>query len=154
MLPIGCAINDYFVFVRPDVVVVFALTVNYRILFARQYKQGVQEIAVELPTGTFAGESAKDMVCRELPEETGYRCTILTEIGSLFDDASKNYQHNIHLPRDRCSSDRTSNPRRIRSHRRFEVELATSHEVIEIIRRGDIASQSSVAAGYRALDEL
>ena len=50
-LPDGRAIDDYFVSVRPDVVLILALTPDGNVPLVRQYKHGVQKVLLELPGG-------------------------------------------------------------------------------------------------------
>lgn len=71
-LPDGSVVDDYFVSLRPHVVVVFAMTSEGQVLLVRQYKHGVREITTELPAGTFANGDAMEHALRELREETGY----------------------------------------------------------------------------------
>jgi small-conductance mechanosensitive channel len=53
LLPNGTIIEDYFVNLRSEIVLVFPLTVNQDVIFVRQYRHGVEEILLELPAGSF-----------------------------------------------------------------------------------------------------
>jgi ADP-ribose pyrophosphatase len=153
-LPDGRIYDDYFVSIRPNVVVIFALTSDLRVLLIRQYKQGVQQITLELPAGTFKEETPLEAAERELLEETGYHCANLAQIGCVFDDASKNSNSvYIFLGTDAI----LLGPQNLDDNEKaggVEVELTTLAEVLEKVRRGEIAAQSSVVSIYRALDEL
>ena len=50
-LPDGRLLDDYFVSVRPDVVLILAVTPDGHVPLVRQYKHGVQKILLELPGG-------------------------------------------------------------------------------------------------------
>ncbi|MBD2653026.1 NUDIX hydrolase [Synechocystis sp. FACHB-383] len=97
-LPDGTLIDDYFVNVRPEIVMVLAVTPQQEIIFVRQYRHGVQEILLELPAGTFFPdqESPTAAIRRELEEETGYQIVSLLNLGSIYDNPVKD-QSRLHL---------------------------------------------------------
>src|SRR5437899_3198836 len=64
--------TDYYVSLRPDVVVVCALTRGRQLLLVNQYKHGAAARTLELPAGTVrASERPLAAARRELREETG-----------------------------------------------------------------------------------
>ena len=67
-LPNGRIIDDYFVSVRPEVVITFALTKENKALFVRQYKHGLQRVVTEIPGGFYDAttESPEEAAIREL----------------------------------------------------------------------------------------
>ena len=97
-LPNGKVIDDYFVNVRPEIVMVLAVTTEQEIIFVRQYRHGVQEILLELPAGTFFPdqESPTAAIGRELEEETGYQIQDLISLGEIYDNPVKD-QSRLHL---------------------------------------------------------
>jgi hypothetical protein len=52
-LPSGKIINDYYINIRPDVVLIFPITTDDKVIMVRQYKHGVKQILLELPGGLF-----------------------------------------------------------------------------------------------------
>lgn len=52
-LPNGTIIDDFFINVRPDIVLIFAVTDQQEIVFVRQYRHGVGKVLLELPAGAF-----------------------------------------------------------------------------------------------------
>ena len=52
-LPNGQIVDDYFVSLRPDIATILPITAQGEIVLVRQYRQGVDEVLLELPAGTF-----------------------------------------------------------------------------------------------------
>jgi ADP-ribose pyrophosphatase len=98
LLPDGHRMDDYFVRVGPEVVLVFPVTREQEVVMVRQYKHGAQEILLELPGGFFHAheEDPATAALRELQEETGYVCGKLTRLDSMSDNPTKD-THRIHL---------------------------------------------------------
>ncbi|MBD2578668.1 NUDIX hydrolase [Oscillatoria sp. FACHB-1406] len=90
-LPNGVRVDDYFVNVRPDVVLILAVTPDREVVFVRQYRHGVGEILLELPGGTFYAdrETCLEAAARELEEETGYIARTWTHLATLYDNPVK-----------------------------------------------------------------
>lgn len=84
-------IDDYFLFLKPDIVQVFPLTKNNEIVFVRQYRHGAGEVLWELPAGNLdsPSESPEAAAERELEEETGYVAEKLISLGFLYDNPPK-----------------------------------------------------------------
>ena len=154
-LPDGTVLDDYYVSVRADVVVIVAVSDDGIVPLVRQYKHGVQAVTLEFPAGAIAGgEAPLDAARRELAEETGWTGEVFEAVGVLFDDATKNTSrvHAVVAP----GAGRTA------AQRLEDTERSAGLEVVEVriedlkplLDSGKIAAQSSVAAGYRALSWL
>jgi 8-oxo-dGTP pyrophosphatase MutT (NUDIX family) len=90
-LPDGQELDDYFVSVRSDVVLVFAVTEDNHVVMVRQYKHGIGKILIELPGGVIdEGENApQEAAMRELLEETGYTSHEFEQLLEVSDNPTK-----------------------------------------------------------------
>jgi 8-oxo-dGTP pyrophosphatase MutT (NUDIX family) len=150
-LPDGRIVDDYFVFVRPDVVVIFAVSDAGVVPLVRQYKHGVKAITLELPAGTVNDRSIVTAGLRELQEETGWHSAIACEVATFFDDASKSTSQ-IHCVVARDA--RKGAPRHLdlnESSSGVEVIEVPIYTLTSLIDDGVMRAQSSVACTYRAL---
>jgi ADP-ribose pyrophosphatase len=152
-LPDG-TVDDYFLSVRPDVVVVVAVDRFGQMVMVRQYQHGVCERTLEFPAGTFKDEQPEAAALRELEEETGYVPARIEYLGRCFDNASKN-TNTVHMllaldcePRGQQRLDPMEKAAGL------EVVLMPVAKVAQALDDGDIAAMSSVAAGYRAMRRL
>jgi 8-oxo-dGTP pyrophosphatase MutT (NUDIX family) len=75
--------EEFVLFGQRDWSVVLPLTVDGDVLAVEQYKQGCDQIVLELPAGTADsdGETAGDVARRELLEETGYEARSVVALG-------------------------------------------------------------------------
>lgn len=97
-LPNGLIIDDYFINVRPDIVLILAVTPQREIVFVRQYRHGVSQILLELPGGSFNPQVEDSLIAasRELKEETGYIAEQMISLATLYDNPVKD-TNKIHL---------------------------------------------------------
>jgi ADP-ribose pyrophosphatase len=143
-LPSGRILDDYFVSVRPDVVLVFPITSDERVVLVRQYKHAAGEILIELPGGVVDAEDAEPGAAarRELLEETGYEATELEHVLTVRDNPTKD-TNRVHFFVAR-------NVRRV-AHQELdeteniEVLTVAKADIAAMIRCGDIHVASSVA---------
>lgn len=94
-LPNGEIVDDYFINVRPEIVLILPITSEGNIVFVRQYRHGIGEILLELPAGTFDPQQEDSLVAarRELEEETGYISSELIKLATLYDNPVKDTNH-------------------------------------------------------------
>jgi ADP-ribose pyrophosphatase len=79
-----------------DAACVFALTADHRVVLARQFRPGPNEIVDELPGGAVnEGETFKETATRELLEETGYTPQEIFAIGSVLQCAYSTTRHQV-----------------------------------------------------------
>ncbi len=97
-LPNGLVIDDYFVNVRPEVVIALPVTNDGKAIMVRQYKHGGKEILLEFPGGVFEAEKETPLegALREMREETGYHSDEMVYLGNVFDDPTKD-TNSIHF---------------------------------------------------------
>jgi ADP-ribose pyrophosphatase len=154
-LPDGSVLDDYFLAIRPNIVVVLALSANLTIPLVRQYKHGVGQVTLELPAGTFSDEAPDIAGKRELLEETGWGAECLICVGEFFDDASKNT--NLVYSLVGLNAQKQTDNRELDA-----TEASSGLEVLEVrvdelqtlLFDGTIRAQSSVASAYQALTWL
>lgn len=154
-LPDGRVVDDYFLSVRPDVAMVFALTRQQEVIFVRQYRHGAGEVLLELPAGTFDPtiEAATGAAMRELREETGFGGDRLIPLATLHDNPVKetNKIHLFFAPEVW-----------LQGHQ--ELDITEAIEVVRVpvaelpqwIARGDLCVSGTVAAvclGLRYLEQ-
>ncbi|QNH61161.1 NUDIX hydrolase [Hymenobacter sediminicola] len=152
-LPSGQQLDDYFVSVRPHVVLVFPLTPDRQVIFVRQYKHAAGQILLELPGGVVdEGETCVlEAARRELLEETGYASDTVEPLLEVFDNPTKDTNSlSFFLARDvrqiaEQHLDETEN---------IEVVQVPLHEVEGLVLRGEIRVSGSVALCLLALRRL
>ena len=152
-LPGGQQLDDYFVSVRPHVVLVFPVTPDRQVIFVRQYKHAAGQILLELPGGVVdEGEtSVLEAARRELLEETGYASDTVEPLLEVFDNPTKDTNSlSFFLARDvrkiaEQHLDETEN---------IEVVPVPLHEVEGLVLRGEIRVSGSVALCLLALRRL
>ncbi len=151
-LPDGSILDDYFVSVRRNVVIIFALTSDDTVLMVRQYKHGAQKILLELPGGYVNdGESPEDAARRELLEETGYRAEHWQLLARVYNDPTKD-TNTIHL--FLATQAVKTQEQNLDSSENIAVERFSAAQVHDFIRQGNIEVCGSITAIYLALDRL
>jgi 8-oxo-dGTP pyrophosphatase MutT (NUDIX family) len=89
-LPNGRMVAPYYIFEYPTWVNVVALTQDHHVVLVRQYRHGVQQTVLELPSGTVEATDISPLAAiqRELLEETGYTGAVVVETGRLSPNAA------------------------------------------------------------------
>ena len=84
LLPDGRQVEGFLRVEGRPYATIFALTDAGQVPFLRQYKYGLDRVALQLPAGYLeAGEDAEVGARRELLEETGYAAARWERLGSL-----------------------------------------------------------------------
>lgn len=152
-LPNGVIINDYSVVELRDVAMIFPITKNNEVIFAKQYRHGVKKILIELPAGTYDKnkEQSEDAAVRELREETGYRAKEIISIGTVYDYPTKD-RHSIDIY---LSKDVVYDPLEYKDNTEdVDVLKIPLSEIDDYISRGEIAVGSTISAIYLAKNWL
>ncbi len=151
-LPDGAIVDDYFVSVRHDVVVIFALTPDGRIPLVRQYKHGVQKILLELPGGFIdVGEDPAQAAARELLEETGCVADEFHLLSQVHDNPTKDTT-TLHLYLARNA--RQVQAQRLDRTEQITVEQVALDQLQRLVVERQIEVSNSIATIFLALAYL
>jgi 8-oxo-dGTP pyrophosphatase MutT (NUDIX family) len=152
-LPNGKIIDDYFINIRPEVVLILPITSNDEIVFVCQYRHGAGEILLELPADTFNPneESPKTAAIRELKEETGYIADTVIQLGTLYDNPVKDTNK---ITLFIAENVRKAGEQELDVTEEIEVVLISIKTLAEKIASGEISVAGTVAALFLGLTYL
>ncbi len=151
-LPDGRMIEDYFVSVRPDVVLILAMTADEQVPLVRQYKHGVQKVLLELPGGFVdAGESPEQAARRELVEETGYVADEFYQLAGVHGNPTKDTNTDyLFLTTDAVKKHEQS----LDQYEQISVELVPFQDLPLLIQQGELCTGNSISTIFLALAHL
>src|SRR5688572_14473644 len=90
LLPDGRVISDFYTALMGDYALVYAVTVEGTVLMLRRFKHGVRRVCLTFPGGYVApGEDLLLQQSGDLLEETGYRGSRVTPLGSFVTNANQ-----------------------------------------------------------------
>ncbi|RUR84606.1 NUDIX hydrolase [Chlorogloeopsis fritschii PCC 9212] len=152
-LPNGNIIDDYFVYIKPEVALVLPITSSREIVFVRQYRHAIGEFFIELPAGSFdpTQESAETAAKRELQEETGYSAEKIIKIATFYDKPSKE-TNQIHL--FLAENVVKVGGQELDITEEIEIVLIPIESVLDKITQGEISVAGTVAALFLGLNFL
>jgi ADP-ribose pyrophosphatase len=136
--------HEFVVLHSPDWVNVVPLTAEGRVILIRQWRQGNQEMTLEIPGGLVdPGETPAQAGARELREETGYLAAELSFLGKVNPNPAlfSNTCHTF-LALD-CHLD---GGQRLDPTERIEVVSVPMAELPGLVRRGEIVHSLVIAA--------
>lgn len=136
--------HNFFVIECPDWCNIIGLTESNEIVLIEQYRQGIEEIILELPGGMIdAGEEPLTAAKRELLEETGYSSDKFVYLGmSLPNPAIQNNWMYHYLALD-CQLTAAT---KFDEHEELITKLVNFKEINELIKNGKILHSLVVAA--------
>jgi ADP-ribose pyrophosphatase len=143
-LPDGRVVADYFTIEMPDYVIVVALTPEDRVVVERNYKHGPRRVCLNLPAGYVEhGEEPLAAARRELLEETGYAAEEWLALGGFTNDGNRGCgMGHLFLAR---RAQKVAEPD-AGDLEEMEIDLMSLDEVLDAVRRGDVAVLSVAAA--------
>ena len=141
--------HTFFVIECPDWVNVIALTKENEVVLIEQYRQGSEEITLEIPGGMIDDdEEMENAARRELLEETGFEAGEFINLGkSRPNPAIQNNWMHHYLALD-CEKTRET---AFDEHESVVNKLVPLAEIKNLIERGEI-THSLVHAGFYFLD--
>ncbi|MBE9216049.1 NUDIX hydrolase [Plectonema cf. radiosum LEGE 06105] len=150
-LPNGQVIDDYFVYLKPDVAIILPITSNQEVVFVKQYRHAIGDFFIELPAGGFnpEHESGEVAAVRELEEETGYVASQIKKIATFYDKPSKD-TNQLHL----YIAENVVKTGKIKFDITEEIEviLIPIDAVLSKIVKGEISVAGTVAALFLGLN--
>ena len=139
--------HHFFILESSSWVNVIPLTPRNEVVLVRQYRHGIQGVTLEIPGGLVeGGDTPEEAALRELHEETGYRCSKITLLGSVHPNpAIQNNQCYSFLARDVFIAGEQQQDEK----EDIEVLLRPLSEIPRLIRDGEITHALVLAAFYR-----
>jgi ADP-ribose pyrophosphatase len=152
-LPDGRTVAPYYVLEYPPWVNIVALTTDQRVVLVRQYRHGVQQTLLELPSGAVDAADASPLAAaqRELLEETGYGSEAVVETGRLSPNPA------THTNLTYCflaTGVRLVAEPRPEETEHLEVVLMPLSEVVQLAHTGGLLQALHVGALFFALQAL
>ena len=142
-LPNGTVIDDYHQIVFPEYVILFAQTLDGKVIVEQSYKHGVGKVTLTLPAGALEdGEDPLAAAQRELLEETGYRSSEWRSLGAFYNHGSygcgRGYlfiAQNAHKVAEPASGDLEE----------MEIILMEPQDMANAIQKGDVELMGTMA---------
>ena len=141
-----CEKSTFFVIENPDWVNVIALTKDDQVVLIEQFRQGTQEIILEIPGGMVdEDESAEASARRELLEETGFSSAEFILLGTSAPNPAIQGNTIYHFLALGC--EKIAEPK-FDEHESVVTKLVSRSEIKGLILDGKITHSLVVAAFY------
>jgi ADP-ribose pyrophosphatase len=130
---------------------VIALTADNKVVVARQFRCGPEEVMDDLPGGAIdEGETPEQAARRELLEEAGYKVGAIEYIGAGYMDAWSNVKEHYFLATN-CYSVGANNPDAFEEIEVLEISI---HQLILNAKQGKMIDTLGVFLAYDRLIEM
>lgn len=130
---------------------VIGVTADNRIVIARQFRTGPEQIMDELPGGCVdAGEDPETAAIREFEEETGYRVGNITHLGGYCKDSYMNGIWHIFYATD-CVP---TGVQQIEEYEDIEIDTISVAQFIENAKSNKMTDGTGVLMAYDRLQKL
>lgn len=149
----GHVLDDYYLGIFNDIVLVVAVTADKCIPLVRQYKHGAGEILLELPAGYM--EQSEDPLTaakRELREETGFTAATWRKLGVFFKNPAKARGDNVHL--FLALGAKKTSDQQLDENEEIEVVMTPFAEAVSLAWSGKLHASDTVLALLLAEKEL
>jgi len=145
--------EEFILFGQRDWSVVLPVTENEEVVAVEQYKQGCNQIVLELPAGTadFRDEIPEEVMRRELLEETGYEPQRVVALGPPQFIATRNSWTRFYV--FLATGCRKVQEAKLDLNEEIKVKLFSLEEWVELSLK-ELIEPSAVVATYRALIHL
>ena len=149
----GKVVDDYYVGLFNNIVLIAAVTDDGQLPMVRQYKHGAGEVLLEVPAGYMDdGESPLAAAKRELQEETGFTAKKWQKLGCFYTNSAKSRGNmvNLFLATDAVKT----HEQRLDENEDIEIVMKPFEEAVRMARRGDLKGSDTVLTLLLAEGEL
>lgn len=142
--------SDFTIVIGRDVVVVFAITADEKVLVTHEYFMAQQKKMLGIVAGIVEQENIKQVAIDELRQEAGCEAEEMVYLGS--NNHGKYTTGDIHyfLAKDV----KQVGPQELEENEDIEIEFVSLSEFKKMLRKGELESVLEVACAYKALDYL
>ncbi len=150
----GKIIDDYFLAIFNDIVIILAITPENNVVLVRQYKHGAGEIIMELPAGYMddGEDNPLQAAKRELQEETGFTSDDWEYLGYFYKNSTKAKGDNTHLYLAK-NAQKTAD-QQFDENEDIEVLIKPFSEALAMAKSGELQGVDTVLAILLAHDRL
>jgi ADP-ribose pyrophosphatase len=153
VMPDGKIIAPFYVYEYPDWINVVPVTDSNEIILIRQYRHGIKEVILELPSGVVDPNETDPLVTaqRELLEETGFESTTIIPLSRLYPNPDKqtNTVHAFLALHSVCKQKQS-----LDESEQIEVVKVPISEIRFMLKHNQIPQAMHVAALFHALTYL
>jgi ADP-ribose pyrophosphatase len=153
VMPDGKVIAPFYVYEYPDWINVVPVTDSNEIILIRQYRHGIRDVILELPSGVVDPDESDPSVTarRELLEETGYESTTIIPLSRLYPNPDKqtNSVHAFLALHAVCKQVQS-----LDESEQIEVVKIPLNEIRTLLQHNKIPQAMHVAALFHALEYL